>query len=299
MVLITYLDFLETYRQTPFFTVKQAQDLPVYYREFARLHDKPKLTVLEFGVAGGGSLHFYKSFLGKDARIIGVDLNPKCLEMQVHGFEIFIGDQSDPKFLASLFQKIGNVDIIIEDGGHTNFQQISTILAGIPFLNDGGVMLIDDMHCSYHVRWGNPSKWSTVNFLKSQITDINYRSKLLHRKEEPGLFSTIVESITFYESLVAIRVDRQLAKPGDLISSRGNAGDYSSDFRYSGNLTLERIYKISKIFENRSVWVGKWGFIMNVGMKSSVFNRLALITIRWLIATLEVRSGRGTKKFFS
>ena len=148
------------------------------------LHYKPELTVLEFGVAGGGSLHFYRTVFGKNARIIGVDLNPKCLEMQDHGFEIFIGDQSDPKFLTILFQKIGNVDIIIEDGGHTNFQQISTIEHGIRYLNDGGVMLIDDMHCSYHPRWGNPSKWSTINYLKGQITNINYRSKLLNQNKK-------------------------------------------------------------------------------------------------------------------
>ena len=62
---------------------------------------------------------------------------------------------------------------------------------------------------------------------------------------------------------------------------------------------LERIYKISKILENGSVWVGRLGFIMNTGMKSRVFSKLALVLIRWAIATLEIRSGHSTKKFFS
>ncbi len=297
--MITYTEFVETYLQTPLFSVKQSQDLPVYYREFVRLHDKPNLTVLEFGVAGGGSLQFYRSILGKDTRIIGVDLNPKCLEMLKHGFEIFIGDQSDPKFLKYLFQTIGNVDIIIEDGGHTNFQQISTIVNGIPYLNDGGVILIDDLQCSYHPRWGNPSKWSTVNYLKKQITEINYRSINLSDRQNPGLFSTTVESITFYESLVAIRVDRELARPGFFITTSGNAEDYSEDFRFLGNLELERLYRVSKIFENRTVWIGKLGFIMNIGIKSRLFCRFALIFIRWTIAAFEIKNGRGTKKFFT
>ena len=34
------------------------------------------------------------------------------------GFEIFIGDQSDPN-LGRVFKKVGNVDIVIDDGGHT------------------------------------------------------------------------------------------------------------------------------------------------------------------------------------
>jgi hypothetical protein len=270
----------------------------VYYEEFSRLENKPGLTILEFGVAGGGSLQFYRKILGKNVRIIGVDLNPKCAELANLGFEIFIGDQSDPKFLSELFQKIGWIDILIEDGGHTNFQQITTIIKALPHINDGGVILIDDMQCSYHQRWGNPSKFSTVNFLKSQIEDINYRSNKLTRRGVPGIFSETVFSITFYEALVALRIDRSLASSGEFITSSGDSNDYSSDYRYFGNSKLEQIYKISKIIENNSNWHGKLGIVMNKAIKSKMFRQMSSQLIRYIISRLEKSRGHDTKVYF-
>ena len=40
--------------------------------------------------------------------------------------KIFIGSQTDEKFLTDLKSKIPNVDILIDDGGHTMKQQITT-----------------------------------------------------------------------------------------------------------------------------------------------------------------------------
>ena len=87
--MISYSEFLTTFRLTSLFTVKQSQDLPVYYEEFSRLENKPGLTILEFGIAGGGSLQFYRKILGKNVRIIGVDLNPKCTELAKLGFDFY------------------------------------------------------------------------------------------------------------------------------------------------------------------------------------------------------------------
>ena len=44
-------------------------------------------------------------FVGADARIIGIDMNPAAVKWRQEGFEIFIGSQSDPNFWDNLSQK--------------------------------------------------------------------------------------------------------------------------------------------------------------------------------------------------
>ena len=43
-----------------------------------------------------------------------------------YGFEILIGDQSDPAFWDKQLKKISAIDVLVDDGGHSNLQQIIT-----------------------------------------------------------------------------------------------------------------------------------------------------------------------------
>ena len=73
----------------------------------------------------------WKEFFGEKARIIGIDMNPDAKKLEKEGFEIFIGNQSDEKFWDNFFKKVGKVDVILDDGGHTNQQQIVTTAKSI------------------------------------------------------------------------------------------------------------------------------------------------------------------------
>ena len=79
-----------------------------------------KITIVEIGILNGGSLFMWRKYFGKRARIIGIDLNSKTKQLKKYGFEIFIGDQANKNFWNKFFKKIGKVDIVIDDGGHTN-----------------------------------------------------------------------------------------------------------------------------------------------------------------------------------
>ncbi len=80
----------------------------------------------------------WRDFLGDKARIIGIDLNPEAVKWQKFGFEIYIGDQSDFQFWNEFYESVGNVDVILDDGGHKNHQQMTTILASTAHINNGG-----------------------------------------------------------------------------------------------------------------------------------------------------------------
>lgn len=162
------------------------------------------ITLLEIGVLNGGGLMMWKHFLGKNARIIGVDLNPEAKQFEKFGFEICIGDQSDSAFWKTFLEKYGEIDIIIDDGGHTNVQQITSLVCLFPHVKSGGIYLIEDLHCSYLPSFGNPSRWSTMNFLISGVHSIHSRSALLQRRN--NLFSSKALSISFFESIAVIEV---------------------------------------------------------------------------------------------
>ena len=130
----------------------------------------------------------WRDFFGKKARIIGIEFNPEAKKWEKEGFEIHIGSQSDKLFWDSFFKKIGMADIILDDGGHTNEQQIVTAHKCIPFIKEGGLLIIEDCHTSYMTRFGNPSKHSFIEWTKIIIDNINSRcqgisaSNLIYKK---------------------------------------------------------------------------------------------------------------------
>lgn len=108
-----------------------------------------KCTYLEIGVQRGGSLSLMQDYLGKDARIVGVDINPECAKLSEQGREIHIGSQADVAFLTELTEKTAPYDIVIDDGGHTNDQQLTSFFALFPRLNYGGVYIVEDTHANF------------------------------------------------------------------------------------------------------------------------------------------------------
>jgi cephalosporin hydroxylase len=122
----------------------------IYNRHFAPFRDHD-VTVVEFGVYQGGSLQMWRDYFGPRARIVGVDIDPRCGELPVDA-DVVIGDQADPAFHARLREQVGPVDIVIEDGGHTMGQQLTTFREMWPAVRDGGVYLVEDLHTSY---WSN------------------------------------------------------------------------------------------------------------------------------------------------
>ena len=115
-----------------------------------------------------------REYFGNKAKIIGIDLNPNAKKLEKDGFEIHIGSQSDKNF-GKFFYKVGKIDILLDDGGHENHQQIITMSETIPHIKDGGIVITEDTHTSYLKKFGNPSKYSFINYSKYLIDVINSR----------------------------------------------------------------------------------------------------------------------------
>ncbi|MFY9512156.1 MAG: class I SAM-dependent methyltransferase [Rubrivivax sp.] len=119
----------------------------IYDRHFEAYRGQA-CVYLELGVERGGSLDIMREYLGAAARIVGVDIDPACQQLEQLGHEIHIGSQSDAPFLEALGVRLGALDIVLDDGGHTPDQQITSFYALFPRLRDGGVYVVESMHAN-------------------------------------------------------------------------------------------------------------------------------------------------------
>lgn len=175
----------------------------IYHRHLQRFRGKP-VTLVEVGVFHGGSLQMWRNYLGDQARIIGVDINPRALQLQEPGIEIVIGDQSDPKFLQSLAARLGVIDVLIDDGGHTMAQQIATLQNLYPAVADDGVILVEDTHTSYWQAYGGGFRHPNtfVEFSKQLVDQLNAWHSRDPNSLAPNEFTKRTRSIHFYDSIV-------------------------------------------------------------------------------------------------
>ena len=132
------------------FSTKWEKYFAVYEDIFQKYKNK-EITFVEIGVFNGGSLKLWKNYFGPNSRIIGIDLNKECkkFEDKKNNIEIFIGNQSDEQFWDNFFDSVGKVDVILDDGGHTNIDQIITATKVIENIKDGGLLATEDTHTSY------------------------------------------------------------------------------------------------------------------------------------------------------
>jgi cephalosporin hydroxylase len=145
----------------------------IYDRHFSPYRGR-KVNIVEFGVSQGGSLQMWRDYFGRRATITGVDVDPRCAKLTDKGVNVVIGDQEDRKFLNDLADRVGEIDIVIDDGGHTMGQQIATFEELWPRVRDGGIFLVEDLHTSYWPKYGGGYKRSG--------TFIEYAKNLIDRK---------------------------------------------------------------------------------------------------------------------
>ena len=228
------------YSQSPYRSIKHNTYFRVYDHLFSRFRNKD-ITFVEIGVLGGGSLFMWRKFFGKSARIIGVDMNPDAKKWKKHGFEIFIGSQSDEQFWLDFINVIGKVDIILDDGGHTYDQQIITTEMLLENINDGGIIVVEDTHTSYMPGFGK-RKYSFINYTKKLIDRINSRfSSFSNSKSERRVWS-----IQIYESIVAFCVNKDATSIVSSPTDNKGKNDSSKDFRYEDFNSVRKLESITR-----------------------------------------------------
>jgi hypothetical protein len=176
----------------------------VYHQAFQRFRGKP-IKFLEIGVQNGGSTRMWREYFGPQATIIGVDIDPNCRSLQDEGFEIWIGDQADPAFWEAFTASHPQLDVVLDDGGHTMTQQIRTFEALFPRLQPGGTYLCEDTHTSYFPAHGGGLRREGTfhEFVKGLIDEMHaWYHAPLQQLEDAASMARSLRAIHVHDSIV-------------------------------------------------------------------------------------------------
>ena len=234
----------KAFSKSKFKSIKHSTYFEVYDELFSKYRNK-KITFVEIGILGGGSLSMWRNFFGPKARIIGIDLNPGAKKWTKYGFEIFIGDQSDVNFWKTFKKKVGKIDIILDDGGHKYVDQITSIECILSNIKHGGLIVVEDTHTSYMDGFGN-KKYSLINYIKNKIDKINHKShKLKNENSKDNIWS-----IKVYESIVAIFIKNNEKQTISAPITNKGIDDNAKDFRVERNKQNKSFRKILEKVKN-------------------------------------------------
>lgn len=176
---------------------------PIYERHFSPWRGR-SLTFLEIGVARGGSLQMWRRYFGPLARIVGIDIDPRCKAHEEGGVFVRIGDQSDPAFLASVIEEFGVPDVVLDDGSHEAPHIQATFEHLYPQLPKNGVYMVEDLHCAYWPKFGGSldGPGTFINIAKGLIDKLN--ADHTDGAVQPDAFTRETFSIGFYDSIVVL-----------------------------------------------------------------------------------------------
>lgn len=179
----------------------------IYHQYFTKYRGR-EITMLEFGVAHGGSLQMWKHYFGKKARIIGVDIDYRCKDLIEKQIEIYIGDQQSRYFLRKLLKKLGPLDVVIDDGGHFMKQQIITFQEIFPAIKKGGTFITEDLHSSYwkQFKGGYRGHGTFIEYVKDLMDQMH-----AWHSQDPNLIinniTRTLKSIHIYNSIIVFEKD--------------------------------------------------------------------------------------------
>lgn len=116
----------------------------IYHRHFERFRGTD-VHVMEIGIYSGGSMGMWRDYFGPKCHVYGVDIEEACRVYEDDKTHIFIGDQGDKNFWASVKSQVPRLDILIDDGSHKPEHQMITVNEVLPHLQPGGVFLCEDL----------------------------------------------------------------------------------------------------------------------------------------------------------
>lgn len=174
----------------------------IYQRYFSKFVGR-EVHVLEVGIYSGGSLVMWKEYFGTGCRVYGVDIDEECMAYEDMGIKVFIGDQADRSFWATVRQTVPKIDILIDDGGHHHEQQRITLEEMLPHLRPGGVYLCEDIT-------GVPNHFASyLQGLASSLHSYSWEplempSGLSGSKSIPSNFQQAIRAIHLYPFVAVI-----------------------------------------------------------------------------------------------
>jgi hypothetical protein len=173
----------------------------IYERHLGRFRNTAPVMI-EIGVSGGGSLAMWKDYLGLEAKIVGIDIDPACKAHESENIEVFIGSQDDQALIGQVLEKYPRPDVVLDDGSHMMPHMIRSFELLYDHLAPRGVYIVEDTHTCYWPEYegGLKQLGSFMEFAKDRLDDINAAHS---RNALPvSSFTRTTDAICCYDSMV-------------------------------------------------------------------------------------------------
>jgi hypothetical protein len=179
----------------------------IYERHVNRFRKNP-INLVEVGVQKGGSLEMWSKYLHPNSNITGIDIDPECsnLKYEQSNIKVIIGDQGIPGFWDDFLASNTDIDVFLDDGGHTMEQQILTFEKVFPKMPVGSVFMCEDCHTSYMASFGSSLKnpGSFIEYAKNYV-DVLHSNWIENPNTEYERYKTLAKDLSgvfFYDSIV-------------------------------------------------------------------------------------------------
>ncbi|TPM32638.1 glycoside hydrolase family 99-like domain-containing protein [Mesorhizobium sp. B2-3-5] len=164
--------------------------LETYDRIFAQYRNRP-VRILEIGVQNGGSLEVWREYFTKAELVLGCDINVACgnLVFDDKKIAVIVGDANTDEVESNIAAVSKEFDIIIDDGSHTSSDIIRSFARYFPYISQGGLYIVEDLHCSYwrEFEGGLYDPLSSMSFFKRLLDVVNHEHWGLNRSRMEAL----------------------------------------------------------------------------------------------------------------
>ncbi|PMD60376.1 uncharacterized protein K444DRAFT_629346 [Hyaloscypha bicolor E] len=154
----------------------------MYEKYLEPIRDK-SLKMLEIGLGcdmsygPGKSYYTWQEFL-PNVDLYYIEYDKECVRkwaQNMTNVKIYTGSQSDVDFLDKFINSSGGgFDIIIDDGGHTMEQQITSLDKLFPVVKPGGMYFCEDLQTSYFESYGaTPGAKTMMGVIQELLNDLN------------------------------------------------------------------------------------------------------------------------------
>lgn len=186
-----------------------------YDSYFSSIKNEP-IKFLEIGFEHGSSALMWQEYF-PNAELHFIDVQSDFFKIYSKGLtsrcHLHVGNQENPHDLLNVMKKINDqLDIILDDGGHTMKQQIVSFKTLFPFVRSGGVYIIEDLHTSYWIeQYGNyygghgtfeaplAQDGSAICFLMALVHDVNYIAARTGSASEQHCPQDIYKTLNYYQ----------------------------------------------------------------------------------------------------
>lgn len=135
------------------------------YEFFLNKFKNEKINILELGVYHGSSIHMWAQYFER-AEIFGCDISPQTFKYHDERIHINILDLSKPSSYPILAAR--QYRIILDDASHYHDHQLLAFFNLFPYVEKGGIYIIEDLQTSFPPNLANyihGSNDNTVNVL--------------------------------------------------------------------------------------------------------------------------------------